>query len=191
VTHYRLALPEDVPALRALVERGYRGDSARTGWTHEADLLSGERTSEAELARNVASADMRILLAERDGALIGTVTVTNLGANGGANGGANVGANGGANVGGGRAYLGMLCVDPAQQAAGLGRALIAQAERLAAQDFGARMMEMTVIDARPELIVWYERHGYVRTGELRPFPMDDAEPGPVEFRMAVLERAIG
>lgn len=167
MTIYRLAGPADVPAIRALIESGYRGDSARRGWSHEADLLEGDRTSEAEIAAIVAASETRMLLAERDGALIGTVTATDLGRE--------------------TAYMGMLCVDPALQAGGLGRELIARIEALAAQDFGARTMELTVVEVRAELIAYYERRGYTRTGELRPFPL----PLDVPFQMVVLERAIG
>ena len=167
MTQFRIAAPADVPAIRALIESGYRGDSARKGWTHEADLLDGNRTSEAEIAAIVAAPDKRMLLAERAGALIGTVTITDLG--------------------GGRAYLGMLCVDPAVQAAGLGRTLITRVEEQASRDFAARTMEMTVIDARPELIAYYERRGYRCTGEIRPFPL----PMDVPYLMVVLERPIG
>ena len=167
MTHYRIAAPADAPAIRALIKSGYRGDSARQGWTNEADLLEGDRTSEAEIAEMVAAPDKRVLLAERDGALIGTVTATDLGS--------------------GKAYMGLLCVNPLLQAAGLGRALIARIETLAAQDFGAHTMELTVVDARAELIAYYERRGYVRTGEIRPFPL----PLDVPYLMVVLERSIG
>ncbi|RYZ63376.1 MAG: hypothetical protein EOP09_17750, partial [Proteobacteria bacterium] len=34
-----------------------------------------------------------------------------------------------------------------------------------------------VIDSRKELIAFYERRGYQRTGETRPFPMDDPRAG--------------
>ncbi len=163
---YRIAQGADAPALRALIESGYRGDSSRRGWTSEADLLEGDRTTPEEIAAMIAAPEKRVLLAERDGALIGTVTITDLGA--------------------GRAYLGLLCVDPAVQAAGLGRALITRAEELAAGDFAARAMEMTVIDARAELIAYYERRGYTRTGELRPFPL----PMDVPFKMVVLEKPL-
>lgn len=161
---FTTAKPQDVPRLRALVEACYRGDSARQGWTHEADLLDDERTTEAELAEVLADASNRVLLAEVDSKLVGTVTVTNLG--------------------NGRAYMGMLCVDPALQAEGLGRALLADAEDTAVEHFGATVMEMTVINARADLIAYYERRGYARTGETRPFPVAGEHP----FAMAVLER---
>ncbi|MFY8196077.1 GNAT family N-acetyltransferase [Novosphingobium sp. B1] len=163
---FRLARAGDVPALRALVEKAYRGQSAKRGWTHEADLLHDERTSDAELTATIAADSSLVLLAEIEGSLAGTVTITNLG--------------------NGRAYLGMLCVDPDMQAEGLGRALIADAEDMAAEQFGAQSMEMTVIDARPELIAWYERRGYANSGETRPFPNGDAVP----FRMVVLEKTL-
>nr|WP_168554367.1 GNAT family N-acetyltransferase [Novosphingobium sp. SG720] len=164
---FRLATLADLPALRTLVERAYRGDTARQGWTHEADLLDDERTSDAELAAALAAADKRVIVAEAgDGALVGTVTLVGLP--------------------GSKAYLGMLCVDPDVQAGGLGRALLAQCDAMAKTELGARAIEMTVIDRRPELIAWYERRGYVRTGETRPFPGTMA----VDFAMVVLERPL-
>ncbi|NOW46589.1 GNAT superfamily N-acetyltransferase [Novosphingobium sp. SG751A] len=147
----RLALHDDLSALHALVESAYRGDSARGGWTHEADLLEGQRTSQAELAQALDDVDNRVLVMHRDGALIGTVTVTRRAD--------------------GIAYMGMLCVDPALQAGGMGRSLIAAAEEQARRDFGATIMEMTVVAPRTELIAYYERRGYAQTGEIRPFPL--------------------
>jgi GNAT superfamily N-acetyltransferase len=85
------------------------------------------------------------------------------------------------------AYLGMLCVDPALQAGGLGRMLIAQAEERARQDFGAKRMEMTVVAPRTELIAYYERRGYAQTGEIRPFPVPEFD----HLTMVVLEKALG
>lgn len=163
---FALAKAADVPRLRALVESAYRGDTAKQGWTHEADLLDDERTSNDELAETIADVKARVLLAEIDGKLAGTVTIRD--------------------VGDGRAYLGMLCVDPVLQAAGIGRALIADAEDLAKDDFGANIIEMTVIDARADLIAYYERRGYSRSGETRPFPND----GFSHLRMVVLERSL-
>lgn len=166
---FRLAQPADAPAIRALVERAYRGDSARAGWTHEADLLSGERTSLDEVSAIIAAPDKFVVLAEQGSALAGSVTVTDLGD--------------------GRCYLGMLAVDPALQAGGIGRSLMAEAETQAMCRFGARVMEMTVIARRAELIAYYERRGYHRTGEIRPFPVE--VPEAASFSMAVLERALG
>lgn len=166
---FRIAEPADAPAIRALVERAYRGDSARAGWTHEADLLGGDRTSLDEVSAIIAAPDKFAVLGELAGTLAASVTVTDLGE--------------------GRCYLGMLAVDPALQAGGLGRALMAEAEAQAVRRFGARVMEMTVIARRAELIAYYERRGYRRTGETRPFPME--VPEAASFSMVVLERELG
>lgn len=153
----RFATGADLPALHALVHRAYRGDSARRGWTHEADLLDGQRTDPAALADMLADPEQRILVAEDTGVLTGCVAI--------------------ARVAGGKAYLGMLSVEPERQAGGLGRALMAAAEAAAASEFGATAVEMTVIRQRAELIAWYERRGYALTGETRPFPLDDERFG--------------
>jgi len=162
-----VATPDDVAALHPLIERAYRGETAKAGWTHEADLLFDDRTSAAELSALIADPDRVILLAHRDGALIGCVQV--------------------ARAGDDLAYLGMLTVEPTLQASGLGRRLLAAVESEAVARFGASRMEMTVIHRRTELIAWYERRGYAPTGETRPFPVDPPRP---ELEFAVLEKAL-
>jgi len=164
---FRAATPDDVAALHPLIERAYRGDTAKAGWTHEADLLFDDRTSADELTALIADPDRVVLLAHRDDVLIGCVQV--------------------ARVGEDRAYLGMLTVEPTLQASGLGRRLLAAAEVEAVARFGARRMEMTVIRPRTELIAWYERRGYAPTGETRPFPVDPPRP---ELAFVVLEKAL-
>lgn len=162
----------DLPALHTLVERAYRGDGARAGWTHEADLLGGQRTDLAALNETLSDPAQRLLVAERDGALAGCVLVRRLA--------------------GEEAYLGLLTVDPVRQAGGLGRRLLVAAEDHA-RDEGARSMEMTVIVQRADLIAWYERRGYRVTGERRPFPLDDPRfglPRRRDLEFAVLEKPL-
>jgi ribosomal protein S18 acetylase RimI-like enzyme len=65
----------------------------------------------------------------------------------------------------------LLAVSPRLQAEGLGKRLIAAAEAHAAARYGATRMEMTVIAGRHELIAYYERRGYLLTGETRPLPV--------------------
>jgi ribosomal protein S18 acetylase RimI-like enzyme len=156
----------DAPALKDLLEAAYRGDSARAGWNHEADILDDERTSREELEALLADPTVTILTAREGEQLIGCVAVTRKDA--------------------GLAYLGMLCVLPTLQSAGLGRRLLDAAESLARSE-GIAGMEMTVIVSRESLIAWYERRGYRRTGETRPFPV--LRDPPVTF--AVLEKRLG
>lgn len=173
MTEFRLARPGDAAALQPLVHRAYRGDSARAGWTHEADLLDGQRIDAVDLESLIADPTQVVIVAEASGAAVGCVQVSDKGE--------------------GLAYLGMLTVDPMLQGSGLGRALIDEAERVAKDRFGANRMEMTVIVQRTELIDWYVRRGYALTGERRPFPATDPRfglPKRDDLEFVVLGRAL-
>jgi ribosomal protein S18 acetylase RimI-like enzyme len=169
----RRATLSDLDALLDLVHRAYRGDSARAGWTHEADLLDGQRTDAAALAAIINDDRQQLLIAEDRGRAVGCVQVSD--------------------QGGGTAYLGMLSVDPTLQTKGLGRLLIDAAEACGRDAFAAERMEMTVIEQRTELIAYYERRGYSRTGETRPFPLDDPRfglPRRRDLRFVVLAKPL-
>jgi GNAT superfamily N-acetyltransferase len=156
----------DLAAAHALIESGYRGDSARRGWTHEADLLEGHRTNRASLEAILDQTDQVLLLALADGEIVGCVHLTATSAT--------------------TAYFGMLTVDPRRQAGGLGKRLIAAAEQLAKARFGAATMELCVLSQRAELIAYYERRGYRLTGETRPFPVEMDPP----FTLRVMSKGL-
>lgn len=166
MTAITAARPADAPGLKMLLESAYRGDSARQGWNHEADILDDERIAPGELEAMLADPAVTILTARDDDALVGCVAVTRKDAT--------------------LAYLGMLCVLPTLQSGGLGRRLLDAAEDHA-RALGLAAMEMTVIDSRASLIAWYERRGYALTGERRPFPV--LRDPPVIF--VVLEKPLG
>jgi ribosomal protein S18 acetylase RimI-like enzyme len=153
---FRIAGADDVPALVALVESAYRGEASRAGWTTEAHLLSGQRTDADGVAEVLASPDSVLLVAERGGELLACCHVQRRPAG---------------------AYFGMFSVRPELQGGGLGRTVLARAERIAREQWGLARMEMTVIAQREDLIAWYERRGYRRTGEFEPFPYGDERFG--------------
>jgi hypothetical protein len=71
--------------------------------------------------------------------------------------------------------------------------VLAEAERLAREDFGCASMRMTVIDCRDELIAFYERRGYRRTGIRKPFPYGNPRyglPKRDDLRFEVLEKTL-
>ncbi len=142
----RPATPADIPALHALIEAAYRGDAARAGWTHEADLLDGQRTDLAQLAAIVADTAQTFLIAEDARACVLVIDT------------------------GDSALISMLAVHPAAQASGIGAAMIAAAETYARNALGHTSAQMRVIAQRPELIAYYERRGYKPTGATVPFP---------------------
>ncbi|GAA2709961.1 MULTISPECIES: GNAT family N-acetyltransferase [Streptomyces] len=153
---FRIADAGDVPALVALVESAYRGDASRAGWTTEADLLDGQRTDAAGVLRLLDDAGSRLLVAERDGEPVACCHLEHRGDH---------------------VYFGMFAVRPTAQGGGLGKLVMAEAERLARAEWDARAMHMTVIRQREELIAWYERRGYRRTGRMSPFPYGDERFG--------------
>ena len=166
------ATAADLPALERLVEGAYRGDSARAGWSHEADLVGGRRTDAAELGAMLVNPAQHILLLRGGDGLNACVALTEKGE--------------------GRVYLGMLTVDPTRQAGGTGRAVLAGAEAFARDRLGANVMEMQVIAQRSELIAWYKRRGYAPTGETRPFPYDEQRyvPQRADLAFVVLEKRL-
>ncbi|MFF8448532.1 GNAT family N-acetyltransferase [Streptomyces leeuwenhoekii] len=153
---FRDAADADVDELVALIESAYRGESSRAGWTTEADLLQGQRTDPEGVREVIASPDSRLLTVERDGRIVACCQLEHRGQ---------------------YAYFGMFAVSPVLQGAGLGKTVIAEAERQARETWGATEMHMTVISVREELIAWYERRGYRRTGRMTPFPYGDERFG--------------
>ena len=163
--------------LVSLIERAYRGEAARAGWTHEADLLGGQRINSAMLREIAHSPCAAIILARGNvaegPALMGCVVLEQRQPTVG--------------------YLGLLTVSPERQGRDIGKRLVAAAEAAAQEHFAVSTMEMTVIEQRAELIDWYHRLGYRRTGETRPFPYGDerfGKPKRDDLRFVVLSKPL-
>ncbi|GHA00747.1 GNAT family N-acetyltransferase [Streptomyces echinoruber] len=170
---FRDATDADVDALVTLIESAYRGESSRRGWTTEADILDGQRTDPQGVLEVIKAPGSRLLTAERDGRLVACCQLEHRGDH---------------------AYFGMFAVSPTEQGAGLGKAVLAEAERQARESWGAAEMHMTVISVRDDLIAWYERRGYRRTGRTTPFPYGDERFGiprrpDLRFELLVKELA--
>jgi ribosomal protein S18 acetylase RimI-like enzyme len=169
------AADSDLPAVAALVNSAYRGETSRQGWTTESDYLDGQRTDVDSLRRDLASQPGARILTLRDtpgGDLLGSVWLEP--------------------AGDGAWYVGMLTVRPDLQDRQLGRGLITAVETLA-REAGVTRLRMTVINIRDTLIAWYERRGFALTGETLPFPYDDQRFGiPLRDDLAfvVLEKTL-
>lgn len=169
---FRDATDADIPALVALVTSAYRGDASRAGWTTEADFLDGNRIDPDVLRLDIERPRSRVLVAERSAGMVACAHVAEED---------------------GAGYFGMFAVRPGLQGGGIGNAVLTEAERIVREDWRLPLLRMTVIDLRNELIAWYERRGYRRTGVYKSFPYGDARfgiPKRDDLRFEILEKPL-
>ncbi len=165
----------DFPAIIDLVNVAFRGTGETASWNIEAGVIEGQRMNDSLLREDLALNPKAHLLVHRDpedGTILGTVWLD-------------------PQEDGGW-YLGLLTVRPALQNQHRGRALLAAAEDFAGAR-GAHVMRMTVLHVRDTLLAWYERRGYTRTGETKPFPYDDrrfGKPLRDDLYFVVLEKSL-
>lgn len=172
---FRRAEVRDVPALVPLVESAYRGEASKQGWTTEAELLDGQRTDAQGVSQLLEAPDSAIMVAFDAAAPDTLLACAHI----------QMHEDG--------CHFGMFAVRPNLQRGGVGKALLAQCESYAAAEFGAQYMVMWVIWSRAELIAFYERRGYARTGEQMPFPYGDARfglPKRDDLYFIVLKKAL-
>ena len=178
----RQAEAKDIAALKQLLDRCYR---QAEGWTHEADLVGGIRTTNAELASVVADPKHYLFVYPKTdtgtregietGELLGCIAVdmqtqvpsTN------------------------SAYIGMFAVHPALQGAGVGHVILQAAETFANRHLTSKnqpyRLTMSILSHRPELLAYYERRGYQLTGVTIPFPKDGNNGQPKRQDLELLE----
>jgi ribosomal protein S18 acetylase RimI-like enzyme len=168
----RPARPADADVLTDLIRSAYRGQDSRAGWTSEADLVEGERISRDQVIDMISAGGSLLLVGGDAAQLVACCQLRNQGA--------------------GLAYFGTFAVSPQAQGAGLGRQLMAEAERQAVAAFAATRLEMTVLAQQDKLIAYYERRGFRRTGETRPFPADPRYARPLrdDLYFVVLEKPL-
>jgi ribosomal protein S18 acetylase RimI-like enzyme len=155
----RPARPGDAGALTELIRSAYRGDTSRSGWTSEADLVEGERINASQVRAMIGDSGSLMLVGESQTGILACCQLQNRGS--------------------GLAYFGTFAVAPQDQGAGLGRQLMAEAEHQAVTAFAAHRLEMTVLAQQDKLIAYYERRGFRRTGQTRPFPADPRYARPL------------
>lgn len=169
----RRAVVADVSAIVQLVESAYRGDVSRSGWTTEADFLDGQRIDVVGVADIIEKSGSIVFLGEdMNGALLSCCHIEKQG---------------------GACYFGMFSVRPGLQGSGVGRFMLTASENFARAEWKCIKMEMTVISIRAELIAWYERRGYHRTGRFKPFPYGDERfgiPKRDDLKFELLEKTL-
>jgi ribosomal protein S18 acetylase RimI-like enzyme len=168
----KLASASDLPEVVQLTNLSFRGE---VGWTLESKYIEGERISLKNLQENIADRPNALVLIwrdEEDGTLLGSVWLEPRKD--------------------GLWYMGLLAVRPERQGQQLGRRMLEASEE-AIRQRGAKRIRISVVNVRQKLITWYERRGYVRTGEMEPFPYGDERVGrPLrdDLEFVILEKQL-
>lgn len=160
----RVACEADAKEIVALVNRAYRPSPQDAGWTHEANLVAGNRTT-TEQVLSLFHEQSTILLLCLGPEIVACVHVK-----------------GGQSC----AYIGMLATNPTMQAQGLGKQMLFHAGAYATEHFEASVLKMSVLSSRPELLAFYERRGYVLTGEVEEYPLSASVGQPMVAGIHVL-----
>lgn len=159
---------EDIPELVSLINSAYRGESSKKGWTTEAWLLEGDLRTDIPTLSNIIRQPGTVILKYTEAAGIKGSVYLDVQPRG--------------------LYLGMLTVDPRNQATGIGKKLMKAAE-IYGKEKGCSCIFMNVISVREELVAWYERQGYYKTGEKKPLPADTKFGKPTrELEFAIMQK---
>lgn len=130
-----------------LVNLSYRGE---IGWTRETDIVQGNRVTDTEIERAILDSDSRLLVYVENGKVLACIRIETKQD---------------------EAHIGLFAVGPQLQGQGIGKMVLVAAEHYAASNLGAKKYVMLVVTQRPELIAYYERRGYSRTGVSEEYPV--------------------
>ena len=137
----------DAAELCQLINSAYRG---KHGWTKESDIVSGERITLEDTKALITDQETHILIVKENSSIIACVCIEQKGS---------------------QAYIGLLAVNSNYQNRGLGKEVLFLAEEYALNQFCCKQYVMLVVSQRDELIAFYERRGYIKTGETEKYPV--------------------
>lgn len=161
----RVACEADAAEIAALVNRAYRPAAGKGGWTHETHLVSGPRTTTAQITSLLRTQPTILLLctASRIAACVHVQHGEHACAD-----------------------IGMLATDPESQGKGLGSDMLRQAEAYAIHHLMATNLRLSVLSSRSELLTFYERRGYVLAGKTSEYPTSAGIGTPIAEGLQVL-----
>lgn len=142
-----LASIHDAERIKTLINQAYRGEQ---GWTKETDIVQGGRTSTDDVRALIQREDARLFVAKIHDVIAACICIEDKQE---------------------QAYIGTFAVNPAYQNQGLGQQMLDFAEQYVIEQLPANTLAMVVISQRTELIAYYQRRGYTRTGEQSDYPI--------------------
>ncbi|MEQ1742629.1 MAG: GNAT family N-acetyltransferase [Candidatus Nitrotoga sp.] len=166
---FRTASKLDAAVIANLVNMAYRPESGASGWTHESDLVSGSRTNVDQIVDIISKPDSVILLGIKGSEIVACIHIEKDDSSG---------------------YIGMFAVNPTLQGAGVGKQMLAYAEWYASENFSSDKFIMVVVSSRSELISFYQRRGYQKTGSIMDYPLSAGAgiPKHPDLKIEILEK---
>jgi N-acetylglutamate synthase-like GNAT family acetyltransferase len=164
---FKIATIEDAQAIATLVNSAYRPTGDIKGWTHESELISGERAN-IEQVCSLFHENSFILIAYNNN-IVACVHVEIIKDS---------------------AHIGMLATSPVIQGLGYGKQMLSYAEVFASQNFPVKKYVMKVLLARSELIAFYLRRGYILIEVTSDYPISSGVGSPKVdgLKVGVLEK---
>jgi RimJ/RimL family protein N-acetyltransferase len=147
---FRIANESDVAHLLKMINGSYRPENSHVSWSNESKYMSGDRINAPQLLETLQQPNSVVLVGINDNALVSCVLIEQIEH---------------------AAKIGLLTVDIAKQQLGYGKATLHAAEKYAFKTFGSSEIKMHVLQIRSELIDFYMRRGYNRTGVVRDYPV--------------------
>lgn len=150
---FRVATETDAPQIQSLVEAAFQADDIRPNWTADVALNHSFRLPEEVVRSIITDPKGAFLMATNsDGELIGAVAIYRRDEE--------------------VARIAHLALEQKYQRSGLGRFILSHAEKHIAETWGVKRIGLNAVSTRLQLIAWYERRGFVKTGEKSPFPFE-------------------
>ncbi|KAA8731275.1 GNAT family N-acetyltransferase [Acinetobacter qingfengensis] len=160
-----LATSQHCAEIVQLVNQAYRPQDAAQSWTNEAGLVTGKRTSTAQILA-LLKEHSYILLMYQGEQLLACVHIEKYE---------------------NKACIGMLTTHIDFQNQGIGKVMLQKAEEFIRQQIAINWIEMAVLSKRPELIAFYQRRGYQLTCQILDYPVHADIGVPLSKDLKVLQ----
>lgn len=163
----QLSCQDNLDEIVELVNAAYRGASGPRRWTTEAHLVQGDRLQKVDLERQVSSGEIALYAGYRDARPVCCIALKRDGE---------------------VTEFGMFAVDPGLHGLGLGKQLLDMAESKARPYSG--IFQVSVVTQNADLIRFYERRGYCRTGQTLAYPVGQRVGEPIieDISLTVLQK---
>lgn len=167
--NFRTACIDDIPSIVVLVNESYRPQDANSSWTNESHIVSGHRINAQQTKDIINNPENTLLLGFQSAALLCCVLIEK-------------------NTG--YAKIGLLTVAIGHQQLGIGKQTLLAAESYIANNLALNKIHMNVLLMRKELIDFYCRHGYKKTGIVQPYPanLGVGKPLILDLTFEILEK---